>query len=168
MFQKYLMKPTLYLLISIVIGCFLYPYMTDANIKEIVSTQLNMTASIFAISGLWISQIYPDAIKAYGGNVSILIGSQRAKRIESLVLVVATSALILVLMLLYNFISPVLSEVVRGTQFQQKFEMGKVTFLVLVALTLIRSIGSIMFYTFQFSDELHQKNEELEAQKRLD
>lgn len=163
-----LIKIIITLIVSIVVGIYFGGYFDDESIKAIVGGLTNVSAAVFAISGLWISQVYPEALKAFTKNIDIIAGSDRAKRIEDLVFTIAKSAFVLVSILLLHFCLPVVKNIL--VDLSLKIDINNCVVGILTFLTLIQmsSVTSIMFHTFRFADLLHSKNEEAKVNKRLD
>lgn len=153
--------------LSIFLGYFYYPFLDSDNLQNITSVLINVSAAIFAVAGLWISQIYPEAIKAFSlPNISLVEASEKAKRIESLILVIATSGLVIFILLIVQFLFP-LEVIVKGTSNENYVSWFKAAMLLFLSIIQLVSLSKLTYVMFIFANQLHRKIRESKAQRKL-
>ncbi|MCT7944851.1 hypothetical protein [Shewanella septentrionalis] len=166
--RKYLMH-FIFILFSLALGFISQPYTDFDNIASITGTLQNTAAAVFTLAGLWIAYAYPQAIAAYTKKekVSLLVGSKETNRIEKLVLVILSSAFVLIGLLLFNLMTTLFSEakIFSGNMF---FYQGlSISFILYLLLIQLRAILFVMRSNMEFVNDLHDKKTEVEADKDL-
>lgn len=76
-----------------------------SDVKDYISMLQNTSAMIFAIVGLWVSSTYPttkEALTNKNANVKHVDFGEQTKRLETLIGVLITSALIMVCLLIFQ------------------------------------------------------------------
>ncbi|AMJ94774.1 hypothetical protein AVL56_11025 [Alteromonas stellipolaris] len=165
--MRFLFTTAILVSISVGFGYFSSEVFDSDDLKDIVSVLSNISAANFAIAGLWISQIYPEAMKAYTlPNVSIIEAGEKAERIESLILVVSTSALVLILILVIQFAVP-FESLAKNTIYETWVETCKLTLICFLALIQLLVVTKLVYNMFIFSNQLYRKVLELKAHNRL-
>jgi hypothetical protein len=166
--MSFVMKSIGILSISIALGYFYHPFLDNDHTKDTVSILMNVSAATFAIAGLWISQIYPEAMKAYTlPNVSIVEASEKSKRIESLILTISTSAFVIVILLITQYLYP-LEKIALGTSYEDNINWFKAAVLLFLSFLQLVALLKLTYGMFIFTNQLHRKVKELKAQKKLD
>ncbi|PWC10999.1 hypothetical protein [Brenneria corticis] len=82
-----------------------YSYLTD-----LLSVLQNTSAMIFAIAGIWLAYLYPNAIAGLmkSEKVDFLASKNEAKRIEGMIFIIILSAFVLVLVILFYTFNAIL------------------------------------------------------------
>lgn len=138
-------------------------------LTKMVGSLQNVTAAIFALTGIWLAISYPEAIKSYINphKVSLLKGSVRTKRIERIVLTIFAAAYALTLTVLLQW------SVVFKTAFELDDGLKHILtsiycgLLLYITFVVIRGLWSILYINFQITNELHDKKDEAEADDDL-
>ncbi|WP_421419936.1 hypothetical protein ACN9JF_18385 (plasmid) [Pseudoalteromonas lipolytica] len=130
----------IYTLVSMIAGYYSMDILTYKDFNPAISVLQNISAAVFTLSGIWIAYLYPQAISSItsSSKVDLLKGSDDAKRVENLVYVVSTSALVLFFILLISIFEPIFYKVIP---FNYK---GTINFLImscLFYLTIIQSVS---------------------------
>lgn len=86
-----------------------YSYLID-----LMGVLQNTSAMIFAIAGIWLAYLYPNAIAGLmkSEKVDFLASKNEAKRIEGMILIIIMSALVLILIILFYAFNAIF----RGTE----------------------------------------------------
>ncbi|EMA4781338.1 hypothetical protein U3C50_001042 [Providencia rettgeri] len=106
------------------------------DITNVISVLQNISAIVFAITGVWIAYLYPNAIAGLTKNekIDFFASKNEAKKVESLVLVIIVSALVLVLIGVFYLVSiPV-----KGTSFYIEY------------LDYIKLVGTFYVFTLLY------------------
>jgi hypothetical protein len=87
-----------------------YSYLVD-----LMGVLQNTSAMIFAIAGIWLAYLYPNAIAGLmkSEKVDFLASKNEAKRIEGMILIIIMSASVLILIIAFYAFNAVF----RGTEF---------------------------------------------------
>lgn len=117
-----------------------------------ISVLQNISAAVFTLTGIWIAYLYPEAISTFTNpeKLTILKGSENAKRIEKLVLIIFTSAFVLVGVLVLNLSFPLLEKsalFVNKTDCLNQFYVGAIIYL---SINQLRAISGIMTNNLDF------------------
>ncbi|MFS4413456.1 hypothetical protein [Providencia sp. T47] len=74
------------------------PHIKYLDITNIIAVLQNISAIVFAITGVWIAYLYPNAIAGLTKNekIDFFASKSDARKVESLVLIIIISALVLV------------------------------------------------------------------------
>lgn len=159
--------------IVMILIMFALAFMAKSHVKymditSVIAVLQNISAIVFAITGVWIAYLYPNAIAGLTKNekIDFFASKNEAKKVESLVLVIIISALVLVFIALFYLISLPL----KGTSFYiENHELIKLfgTFYVFTLLyieiicILMIVANSISFvnglYKFLADKELDEK-----------
>lgn len=83
-------------------------------IIDLMGVLQNTSAMIFAIAGIWLAYLYPNAIAGLmkSEKVDFLASKNEAKRIEGMILIIIMSALVLILIIAFYAFNAIF----RGTE----------------------------------------------------
>lgn len=130
--------------------------------KETLSALLNISSIIFAIIGAWIAIIYPRAIgRAFKGKYiseqTLKEADTDASYLSELVEIVMVSAIVLMIVLLIQFSTPI----IKGLMVGKWFICSKyAAFFVISLLTFsqLYAISRVILTNYFFLNELRKKN----------
>lgn len=149
--------------ITMILMMFILAFMARTHVKYIDITNViavlqNISAIVFAITGVWIAYLYPNAIAGLTKNekIDFFASKNEAKKVESLVLVIIISALVLVLIGIFYLVSlPV-----RGTSFYvENYEYLKLLGIFYIFTLLYIEIICILMVvanSISFVNSLHK------------
>jgi hypothetical protein len=132
--------------------------------KETLSALLNVSSIIFAIIGAWIAIIYPRAIgRAFSTTVSVSNpevkeADDNANYLAELVEIVMVSATVLMAVLLVQFGTPIIKEILRSYSL---LSYGKLALFYLVAVLMfaqLHAVFRVILANYFFLSQLRVKN----------
>ncbi|MCW3171665.1 hypothetical protein [Shewanella subflava] len=154
-------------LVSCLLAFFTYEYVAIAELQPVVSTLQNISAAIFTISGIWIAYMYPEAISAYTktDNVALLKGADNIKRITDLVLIITSSAFVLIGTLFFNLADVFLINPKSALFVIYELRINFIMLSILLSLILIQlnAVWGIIVNNIKFVDRLYN----LKTQKEV-
>ncbi|MDO6524725.1 hypothetical protein Q4519_03410 [Motilimonas sp. 1_MG-2023] len=161
-------RHSIYLLFSLGLAFIVVDSLSISDLSPILSTLQNISAAVFTLAGIWIAYSYPEAISAYTNPDKVILASgDETKRIENLVLIILTSAFVIIGILAFN-ISMVLLQPLDYIQGHKSiFKLLAVTSVVYLAAIQTVAILTVMLTNIQFVNELHKKNTENLANEDL-
>ncbi|EMP4202284.1 hypothetical protein [Klebsiella variicola] len=128
------------------------------DIKDILGVLQNISAAIFTIVGLWIGFLYPNAIASIvNDDVDYIKNTKDAPRIEKLIYVVITSAVVMLSILfvyLFKSIWSGLSSSIVHTGF---IKMIGVTFVYFMCWLQVKCVFSVILSNVSFANNLHSR-----------
>ncbi|MBK0544640.1 hypothetical protein GZ027_01085 [Klebsiella pneumoniae] len=128
------------------------------DIKDILGVLQNISAAIFTIVGLWIGFLYPNAIASIvNDDVDYIKNTKDAPRIEKLIYVVITSAVVMLSVLfvyLFKSIWSGLSSSIVHTDF---VKMIGVTFVYFMCWLQVKCVFSVILSNVSFANNLHSR-----------
>jgi len=127
-------------------------FLTKSDFEPSLAVLQNMSAAVFTLAGIWIAYLYPEAIKSFTNpkKVSVLKGSDNAKRIENLVLIIFTSAFVLLGILFLNLAFPILEKSPVLAAYKGKLNVIYIGVVIYLSLNQMRAIWGIMVNNFEF------------------
>lgn len=142
---------------------------SSSDLAPILSTLQNISAAVFTLSGIWIAYMYPEAIAAFTNTkkISLLTGSEHVNKIRELVLIIFTSAFVLIGVLLYNLVYSLFSSSILVTSNIEIFRWLAICFILFISLNQIKAISSIMLNNIKFIDRLYHLKTEREVENDL-
>lgn len=157
-----------YLGCSFLVSYYIYGSISLIEIRVVTGTLQNISAAVFTLSGIWIAYSYPQAIAAYTSpsNVKVLPNDE-AKRIESLVLIILTSAFVISSILLFNLSYFIFSKLNIYYDNRFYFKLAGASFVVYLSLLQLKAIFVVMMTNVSFVNELHHKKTERSADRDL-
>lgn len=160
---------SVFILVSLTIAYYTAAGIRFEQVKEVLSTLQNISAAVFTLAGIWIAYIYPEAIAAFTNpkKVSLIKGSEKTKRIEKLVLIILTSAFVLVTILLFNLSYMLLKNASVVIEYKEALKILSVGLIIFVSLNQIKAILAVMVNNIEFVNELHKNKTEQEANDEL-
>lgn len=128
------------------------------DIKDILSVLQNISAAIFTIVGLWIGFLYPNAIASIvNDDIDYIKNTKDAPRIEKLIYVVITSAVVMLSILfvyLFKSIGSGLSSSIVHADF---IKMAGITFVYFMCWLQIKCVFSVILSNISFANNLHTR-----------
>lgn len=162
---KWCFKYIFILLISIGLAFLTYDIVNIKDIAPIISTLQNISAAVFTLAGIWIAYMYPEAISVLtnSDNVSLLKSGDHTKRIKSLVLVIFSSAFVLICTLIFNLSAFLFIKHSAVINNKDLFKILSITYVCFISLVQIKAISTIMINNIKFVDRLYR----LETEKSV-
>ncbi len=144
-------------------------YIHAIDLTSILSVLQNISIAIFTLSGIWIAYLYPEAISAYADNNKILLINdlEDIKRVESLVLTIIVSALILLGILFYNLVYSFFSNHTLVLNNIESFKSMAIFYVVLLSSIEILVVISILKNNISFVNRLHKERSKRLAENKL-
>ncbi|MEP9146913.1 hypothetical protein ABKT18_02230 [Enterobacter hormaechei] len=128
------------------------------DVKDILSVLQNISAAIFTIVGLWIGFLYPNAIASIvNDDIDYIKNTKDAPRIEKLIYVVITSAVVMLSILfvyLFKSIGSGLSSSIVHADF---IKMAGITFVYFMCWLQIKCVFSVILSNISFANNLHTR-----------
>ncbi|GHA19621.1 hypothetical protein UN63_07015 [Oceanisphaera arctica] len=134
-------------------------FLVYENLKDLIDILKNASAMIFTIVGIWLAYIYPNAITAIvkPGSVEYIAGEQDARRIEMLVGIIVTSAVVIIGIVLFFVIKTAFSGLefyAQNVKYIKPFGFAVIFFLSYLQIT---SIGKVIVSNVMFINDFHTK-----------
>lgn len=159
---------SIYIAFSFVVGTISVDSIGFNTLSPVINTLQNMSAAVFTLAGIWIAYSYPEAISAYTSPDTVtLIPTDKTRRIENLVLIVLTSAFVIISLLVFNLLSVFLSSAITNPDLRIYLKSSGLSFVVYMSLIQAKAVIVIMTTNIAFINELHGKKVELEANNDL-
>ncbi len=128
------------------------------DIKDILGVLQNISAAIFTIVGLWIGFLYPNAIASIvNDDIDYIKNTKDAPRIEKLIYVVITSAVVMLSILfvyLFKSISSGISSAVVSSDF---IKVTGITFVYFMCWLQVKCVFSVILSNVSFANNLHSR-----------
>ncbi|WP_413525724.1 hypothetical protein [Photobacterium phosphoreum] len=161
-------KHSIYLLGSFAIAYVTVGTLSINNLSPMLGTLQNISAAVFTLAGIWIAYSYPEAISAYTNpNKVILAAGDETKRIENLVLIILTSAFVIIGILMFNMSVIILQPLEFIQAHKESFKLLAITLVIYLVIIQVVAILTVMLTNIQFVNELHKKNTENIANRDL-
>jgi hypothetical protein len=143
----------LFLLVNILVDNVKYN-----DVKDVVGTLQNISASIFTIVGLWVGFLYPNAIQSIvSDNVDYIKNSKDVPRIEKLIYVIVISALVMLGTLIFYIAKSILGNTLLYAEYKDIFKVIAFTFAYFLCWLQGRCIMSVIISNLRFANNLHSK-----------
>lgn len=144
--------------VCVSLSLLIYKKVIFNDIKDILFTLLYISAAIFTIVGLWVGFLYPNAINSIvRDDISYIKNQKDAPRIEKLVYVIITSALVM-LGTLFIFLSKLIIPYLEWHQGNEFFpKIFCLTLLLFMSWMQAKCVFSIILSNLHFVNSLHGK-----------
>ncbi|AHM74502.2 hypothetical protein ACRRQX_000841 [Yersinia enterocolitica] len=157
-------------IISLVyVSFYMHDNIRYQGVVDILSGLQNASAMIFAIVGIWLAYLYPNAISGLvkSEKIDFIASTKDTKRIESLVFIILASALVLIGVIFFY----VISAIVKNTDFYifHHVTIKTIGFAYVLYLFLIQcyAVFMIIIRNIVFINDLHKKLNEQKLKKNL-
>lgn len=128
------------------------------DIKDILSVLQNISAAIFTIVGLWIGFLYPNAIASIvNDDIDYIKNTKDAPRIEKLIYVVITSAVVMLSILFVYLFKSVGSGLSSSIVHADFIKMVGITFVYFMCWLQIKCVFSVILSNISFANNLHTR-----------
>lgn len=133
-------------------------YVIFNDIKDIISTLQNISASIFTIVGLWVGFLYPNAIAGIvNDNIDYIKNTKDAPRIEKLIYVIIISALVMMTTLLFYISKAILGNTPFYDSYRYIIKFIALTVILYMSWLQIKCIFSLILSNINFANNLHAR-----------
>lgn len=162
-------KHLLYIAVSITIGIVISDGIVYENVKNILSSLQQVSAAVFALTGIWIAYLYPEALTSLANpeKVSLLKGTKNTERIESLVLIIISSAIVLLATLVFDYLYALKTLINFSANINLILKISGFSLVTYLCFIQINSIFSILIANIRFVNDLHNKKESIETNNDL-
>lgn len=164
-------KYLLHCSVAIVILLFCYGYkgsLSYEDLNELIDILKNASAMIFTIVGIWLAYIYPNAITAIvkPESVEYLAGEKDARRIEMLVGIVITSAMVIIGIVMFFVAKTLFSGLDIYIQNRGYIRPAGFSLIFFMSYMQVVTIGKVITSNILFINDFHTKlnNKKLEGQ----
>ena len=142
----------LFISIGSIVAYYSVSSVTFADFSSSISVLQNISAAVFTLTGIWIAYLYPEAISAFTNpeKLTILKGSENAKRIERLVLIIFTSAFVLIGILILTLSFPILLKLPSLINKTDLLNQIYIAATIYLSLNQLRAISGIMTNNLDF------------------
>ena len=139
------------------------------SLKDLIDILKNASAMIFTIVGIWIAYIYPNAITAIvkPNSIEVIAGEQDARRIEMLVGIIITSALIIIGIILFFTAKSVTGGSSWYSENRIWIKPSGIAFILFLSYLQILSILKVIFSNIMFLNDLHTKLNQKKLEDQL-
>ncbi|HBV6644893.1 hypothetical protein AB7901_23915 [Klebsiella pneumoniae] len=128
------------------------------DIKDILGVLQNISAAIFTIVGLWIGFLYPNAIASIvNDDVDYIKNTKDAPRIEKLIYVVITSAMVMLSVLFVYLLKSIWSGLSSSIVHTDFVKMIGVTFVYFMCWLQVKCVFSVILSNVSFANNLHSR-----------
>ena len=164
-----LIKLLLALAISLVVGYIFSEYTTFSKLDNIISALQNTSAMVFAISGIWLAYLYPEAIAGLVKSENLNLENDRgkAKKIESIVGIVIVSALVMIGIIVFYIASAFLINTNLYLNNKALFKIISVTCINFLAITQIYCVYLVIKRSVSFINHLYKQISDKKTEKLL-
>ncbi len=141
-----------------------YSYVVD-----LLGILQNTSAMIFAIAGIWLAYLYPNAIAGLmkSEKVDFLASKSEAKRIEGMILIIIMSATVLIFIIAFYAFNAVL----RGTDFyannRHLIKGVSCVYILSILLTQLSCVIVLIWRNVSFINRLYTVINEKELEEKL-
>ncbi len=141
-----------------------YSYITD-----LLGVLQNTSAMIFAIAGIWLAYLYPNAIAGLmkSEKVDFIASRNEAKRIEGMIFIIILSALVLVLVIIFYS----MNAIIRNTSFFANYKgfikgLG-VSYVAGILYIQLHCVIALIRRNISFINRLYSVINDKELEKKL-
>ncbi|HIF9354082.1 TPA: hypothetical protein ACX6RJ_002087 [Photobacterium damselae] len=165
-------KLLIHFIVILLLGIISYQIQHNFNynsLKDLIDILKNASAMIFTIVGIWIAYIYPNAITAIvkPESIGIIAGEQDARRIEMLVGIIITSALIIIGIILFFASKSIIGELSWYAENRYWIKPFGITVILSLSYLQILSITKVIFSNIMFLNDLHSKLNQKKIEDQL-
>lgn len=138
------------------------PAFSFEDYKDMLNTLVSISSIIFAIIGAWIAIVYPKAIESIVGNqlnfLSLSESDSNADYLADLVEILMVSAVVLISVLFFQFLSPILKILFSGFEYKVFVKFFGFVFLSTLTFLQIYSIFRVVCANYFFLNNVRNKN----------
>ncbi|MCX9489763.1 hypothetical protein IG511_12580 [Vibrio cholerae] len=130
-----------------------------SDLKDLLDILKNASAMIFTIVGIWLAYIYPNAVTALvkPESISLIAGKKDAKRIEMLVGIIISSAVVIVGIIFFFALKLLITPMPFYYSNIWWIKPIAITFVLMLTYIQIFSIGKVVWSNILFINDLHNK-----------
>lgn len=133
-------------------------YFKYNDIKDVVSTLQSLSAAIFTIVGLWIGFLYPSAIQSIvTDDIDYIKNTKDAPRIEKLIYVIITSALVMLGTLFFYIVKSAIGNTPIYVEYKVFFKTSAFSFIFFMCWMQTLCIASVIISNIKFASSLYSR-----------
>lgn len=141
-----------------------FPY---SALKDYFSSLQAVSGMIFTIMGIWIAFIYPNALQRITNPEKIEVADfsetlSETKRLETLVMTVMESAIVLTAIMVFYGAKVVLSSFNFYSTYIDELKAASLSLALALGILQLKAIYEVIASNLIFINELHRKREERE------
>ena len=164
-----LIKLFIGLAISLALALFSFGNITFSSLDSIISALQNTSAMVFAIDGIWLAYLYPEAVAGLvkGENLKLENDRAKAKKIESIVGIVVVSALVMIGIIVFYVANAFFINTDLYINNKSCFKLFSVTYIVFLAITQIYCVALVIKRSVSFINQLYKMISDKKIDKLL-
>lgn len=140
--------------------------------KDYLTLISGVSGMVFTIMGIWIAFLYPNAMSRIVNPDKLVAADfsesrSDAKRLESIVGAVMSSALVMLSALLITLAKTVLLMTPVYAEYRMQFKSGALALLIFITLLQLESVVHVVISNVMFINDLHFKRQSRESDDAL-
>lgn len=173
--MSWIVRVLLYSCISIV-AYYVYvrwqPRFSYSDYKDYLTSLSGISGLVFTIMGIWIAFLYPNAISRIADPNKLIAkdfteSKSDAKRLESIVGAIMTSAIVAVLVLLITLTKTLLGSTSIYTEFHTNLRAIAIAAAIFLTLIQLESVFHVVISNVMFINDLHFKRQNRQSDEDL-
>lgn len=170
--KAFLLKAVIHLvvLIGLWLACDKFTgHISYDNLKDLIDILKNASAMIFTIVGIWLAYVYPNAITALVNpdSIDFVAGEKDKLRIEMLVSIIITSALVIVGIICFFMARTLLSDSELYEAHRELFRTAGYTTIFALSYFQILCILKVIASNIIFINDLHTKFNDQKIEEQM-
>lgn len=164
-----LIKLFIGLTISLTLGLLFFENTTFSSLDSIISALQNTSAMVFAIAGIWLAYLYPEAVAGLikGENLKLENDRAKAKKIESIVGIVVVSALVMIGIIVFYLANAFFINTDLYINNKSCFKLFSVTYIIFLAIIQIYCVALVIKRSISFINQLYKMISDKKVDKLL-
>lgn len=140
--------------------------------KDYLTLISGVSAMVFTIMGIWIAFLYPNAMSRIVNPDKLVAkdfseSRSDAKRLESIVGAVMTSALVMIVALLITLAKMILLMTTIYLEYRLQFKAAALSVLIFITFAQLESVFYVVLSNIMFINDLHFKRQIRQADDEL-
>lgn len=165
----------IYFALPIISFYLIYRFSLDYRAHDFVqytSILINVSSMVFTLMGIWIAFLYPNALKRIvdpnrKAKEDFSESLYETKRLESIVLSILKSGVVVLGIMLIYFSKVLLSNTFLYINHLQFIKTVALAWLILLSWLQVEAVVQVGYANIMFLNDLHDKREEGEVDRRI-
>jgi hypothetical protein len=146
------------IILCLALSWFIYERVQFSALKDVLATLQTLAAIVFAIVGLWVGSLYPNAIMSIvNDDISYISNTKDAQRIEKLVYIIIISACVMLGTLLIYLSKFVITSLPFYGSIIDIAKFSVISFTLYLCWLQATCVLNVIFSNFNFISNLHSK-----------
>ena len=142
------------------------------DFAQYTSILISVSSMVFTIMGIWIAFLYPNALSRIvdptrKASEDFSESLHETKRLESIVLSILKSAVVVLGIMLIYLSKVLLSNTVFYVNYLQLVKTAALAWLILLSWLQVEAVCQVGYANIMFLNDLHNKREEAEVDRRI-